>query len=89
MAERFEVAGFPTLKWFVNGKDIEYNGGRTAEDIIKWVTKKSGPAVADVSDVATLEKLQKVCEGVLVLCSTCQCCWARWMRTRMRPIACT
>ena len=28
LAERFEVKGFPTLKWIVNGEAMEYGGGR-------------------------------------------------------------
>lgn len=42
LAKRFGVQGFPTLKWFVDGKDTEYTGGRTADTIVSWVTKKAG-----------------------------------------------
>jgi len=48
-AEKFEVRGFPTLKFFKNGAPQEYSGGRTADTIIEWVEKKSGPAARDLA----------------------------------------
>lgn len=38
------MSGFPTLKLMKNGKASDYGGGRTADDIVKFVQKKSGPA---------------------------------------------
>jgi len=43
VAEKFEVRGYPTLKFFKKGVPQEYAGGRTADTIIEWVKKKSGP----------------------------------------------
>merc|ERR1712096_592402 len=49
LGEKFEIRGFPTLKFFKNGLPQEYSGGRTADTIVSWVEKKSGPAAKDLS----------------------------------------
>merc|ERR1711963_1255480 len=56
LAEQFGVRGYPTLKFFKNGKPQEYNGGRTAETIITWVEKKTGPAAVTLADVDAAKK---------------------------------
>eukprot|EP01138_Halocafeteria_seosinensis_P015457 gb/GECG01015775.1/.p1 GENE.gb/GECG01015775.1/~~gb/GECG01015775.1/.p1 ORF type:complete len:504 (+),score=111.12 gb/GECG01015775.1/:1-1512(+) len=47
-AEEYGVKGFPTLKFFKNGKATEYTGDRTANGIVQWVLKRSGPPAASV-----------------------------------------
>jgi len=44
VAARFEVKGYPTIKYFPKGSTTpeDYNGGRTADTIISWVNDKIG-----------------------------------------------
>ena len=42
-AEKVSIKGFPTLKYFVDGEEVEYKGGRTAPEIVSWLRKKTGP----------------------------------------------
>jgi len=44
LSGRFSVSGYPTLMFFPAGtqKSESYSGGRTANDIIDWVNKRTG-----------------------------------------------
>jgi protein disulfide-isomerase A1 len=46
--------------WFVNGKHKPHAGGRKAEEIVAWVTKKSSPSVPTVKFVTDAEKVLEV-----------------------------
>jgi len=65
-AERFHVQGYPTLKFFKNQDDFEYTGGRTAKDIVAWVTKKSGPPAAKLDTVDAARELVAANEVVVL-----------------------
>merc|ERR1712215_512863 len=60
VAEKFEVRGYPTLKFFKNGKAMEYGGGRTADTIVSWVEKKTGPPA---KTLASLEEAKAFTDG--------------------------
>jgi len=59
-AEKFEVRGYPTLKFFKNGKPMEYGGGRTADTIVSWLEKKTGPPAITL---ASVEEAKAYTEG--------------------------
>jgi len=42
LCESHGVSGFPTLKWFPTKDSESYEGGRTADDIIKFINEKTG-----------------------------------------------
>jgi len=69
-AEQYQIQGFPTLKWFVNGVPMEYGGGRTADTIVSWIKKKTGPATTKLSTVADLDKLKDSADVVAILVSS-------------------
>ncbi len=66
LGEKFEIKGFPTLKWFVNGEMKEYSGGRTDQTIISWIKKKTGPAAKPISTSEELESFKSSADVVVV-----------------------
>ena len=50
------MRGYPTLKFFRNGKPVEYSGGRTADTIVTWLEKKTGPPALDLADAEAAKK---------------------------------
>lgn len=49
LSEKFEVRGYPTLKFFKNGVPRDYSGGRDTKGILAWLEKKTGPAAVTVA----------------------------------------
>jgi len=66
LATRFSVQGFPTLKYFVNGKPSDYGGGRTEKDIVSWLTKRALPAVSELADADAVKAFVEANDLVVV-----------------------
>lgn len=66
LAEKHEVRGYPTLKFFVEGKPQDYKGGRKADEIIAWLKKKTGPAATRLITPADVEKFRAENDVVVI-----------------------
>ena len=66
LAETHGIQGFPTIKYFKNGKASDYSGGRVDTEIVAWVNKKSGPSFFTVNSEEELTKLQDAHESIVV-----------------------
>lgn len=68
MASRYGVRGYPTIKYFPGGKKDgeaqEYDGGRTASDIVSWASSKVAENVPppDVYQVVDQSVLSDNCD---------------------------
>ena len=49
LAKTYDVQGYPTLKYFVNGKPVDYKGGREENDLFNWLQKRNGPASTELT----------------------------------------
>jgi len=56
LATRYNVKGFPTMVWFEEAKQTEYDGGRTADTIVEWVKSMTGPAVIEGAPALSAER---------------------------------
>jgi len=60
LAQEFGVRGYPTIKFFKGGEKEspkEYSAGRQADDIVNWLKKRTGPAVATLAEVTEAESM--------------------------------
>lgn len=59
LGSKYGVKGFPTLKLFINGEPIDFQGGREEDQIFDWILKKTGPSSTKIADEAQFDKLLK------------------------------
>ena len=58
LAEKYQVKGYPTVKFFKKGQATDYTAGRKEKDVINWVRKKSGPPTKSLKTADDVEKFK-------------------------------
>ncbi len=66
LAERFKIRGYPTIKFYVSGEALEYGGGRTADEIVSWLKKKSGPPAVSLSSADEVNEFKAASDVAVV-----------------------
>ncbi|KAK8683582.1 hypothetical protein V6N13_039639 [Hibiscus sabdariffa] len=57
LAQEYDVQGFPTVYFFVDGEHKPYPGARNKEAIVTWIKKKIGPGVYNVTTIEEAERI--------------------------------
>ncbi|VDO99983.1 unnamed protein product [Soboliphyme baturini] len=50
LAKRFDVTGYPTMKFWNEGQFSDYDGDRTAEGIVDWIRQRKDPNYVPLPD---------------------------------------
>ncbi|PON76813.1 Protein disulfide isomerase [Parasponia andersonii] len=66
LAQEYDVQGFPTVYFFVDGVHKPYSGQRTKEAIVTWIKKKIGPGINNITTTEEAEGILNS-EGKVVL----------------------
>ncbi|KAL2526413.1 Protein disulfide isomerase-like 1-3 [Abeliophyllum distichum] len=66
LAQKFDVQGFPTVYFFVDGVHKPYPGQRTKDAIITWVKKKIGPALYNITTTEEAERILAAEEKIVL-----------------------
>lgn len=62
------MQGFPTLIFFSKGQQIKYNGQRTKDFMVNWLSKKTRPAIIPIEadkleEISSSDKVSIVLHG--------------------------
>jgi len=64
-AQEYEVRGYPTIKYFAPGSSEpeDYEGGRTASDIVRWAEEKAADAIEapEVKQILSSKDVESAC----------------------------
>eukprot|EP00826_Nyctotherus_ovalis_P039441 TRINITY_DN3795_c0_g1_i6.p1 TRINITY_DN3795_c0_g1~~TRINITY_DN3795_c0_g1_i6.p1 ORF type:complete len:484 (+),score=103.30 TRINITY_DN3795_c0_g1_i6:132-1583(+) len=58
-AGKYEIDTFPTVKFFVNGTPIDYNGERKADQVISFIERRSNPVSIELENKDDIIKVKE------------------------------
>ena len=65
--KRYEFTGYPAIKLFIKGKDIDYNKARNEVEVVNWMRRKTnGPATKTLNSSEEVEKFKNENDVVLI-----------------------
>ena len=64
---RFGLKGYPIIKLFIKGQEMDYVKERKAKDVVKWMRRKTnGQSVVDLNTTEEIEKFKNDSNVVLI-----------------------
>ncbi|XP_059666073.1 protein disulfide isomerase-like 1-4 isoform X2 [Cornus florida] len=57
LAQKYKIAGYPTMFFFIHGVHNPYSGQRTKDAIVTWVKKKTCPSIDNVTTIEEAERI--------------------------------
>lgn len=67
LIEKYDIQGFPTLKLFrKNRKTDSYQGYRSVDSLVQWITRKIGPPAVTLDDESTATAFKEEGEVVII-----------------------
>ncbi len=67
LTKKYEVEGFPTIKFYSQGEWSDYTGGRTKNEIVQWYNKKLLHASALLNSTEAVENLKSSDQVSIIL----------------------
>ncbi len=66
ISKRLQIDSKIQMKFVLNGKPINYTGGRSSDDIVIWVKKLLGPSIGEIKSISELETLKQMVKTLIV-----------------------
>ena len=70
IAQKYEVQGYPTFKFFKNGTASDFHGGRDVQSIVNYVKTNLRPTLTIIDDMDVMDNFLSQAEGTNILFSS-------------------